>query len=289
MMWRITVNGITEIAYTPLFLGDLSCISAYKITRNVFMRIFFSMFLFSILSACGGSGSPVGTNDVLMGTWQSTCYSENGKYHIDTYIFNNANYFLDTAEYEDESCNTYSGQTDSFNGSYTVGLNVTSSDGENVTRLTMNQAAPSERTIKLVFRISGAELSMGEFMENRTPELAPEMSYIRQSDSRQLACTSEAVFGIKVSVLAASSRQHIGCGASVIIKDGNYYKKIDNPDVDNCNESYVFSGAQERIGTYDIIIQKAGFDDWHQDDLVVTPNSCHVNSTSINAFLNSSN
>ena len=270
------------------FNVGLTCTSALKITRNVFMRIIPLMLLVSLFTACGGSGSPVGSNNSLMGTWQSNCYPESGHYYVDTYIFNSANYFLDSAEYDDVNCNIYSGNTDSFNGSYTVGLNVTSSDGASVTRITMNQADPSERTIKLVFRISGTELSMGEFMEDRTPELTPEMSYIRQSDSRQVVCTSEAVFGIKVSVLSASSQQFIGCDASVIIKDGSYYKKIDNLAGSNCNESFVFSGAQERTGTYDIIVQKQGFDDWYQDDVVVTANSCHVNSTSINAFLNSS-
>lgn len=253
------------------------------------MRIILPILFFTLLSACGGSGSPIGSNDELMGTWQSNCYAKSGSYYVDTYIFNNANYFFDSAEYEDINCNTYSGTTNSFNGTYTAGLNVTSSDGASVTRLTMSQIDPTERTIKLVFRISATQLSMGEFMENRTPELIPEMSYTRQSDNRQLACTSEAVFGINISVLNASSRQFIGCDASVIIKDGSYYKKIDNLAGPNCSESFVFSGAQERTGTYDIIVQKQGFDDWYQDGLVVTANSCHVNSISIDAFLNSSN
>jgi hypothetical protein len=252
------------------------------------MRIIILILFFTLLSACGGSGSPIGSNNELMGTWKSNCYPKSGFYYVDTYIFNNANYFFDSAEYEDINCDTYSGTTNSFNGSYTAGLNVTASDGASVTRLTMSQIDPSERTIKLVFRISGTQLSMGEFLESRTPELIPEMSYTRQSDNRQLACTSEAVFGINISVLDASSRQYIGCDASVIIKGDSYYKKIDNLAGPNCNESFVFSGAQERTGTYDIIVQKQGFDDWHQDDVVVTANSCHVNSISIDAFLNSS-
>lgn len=259
------------------------------------MRLLFLLLLSSLLTACGGSGgSAVGSNDALLGTWQSNCYPESGYYYLDTYIFNNDSYLLDNVEYTDISCNTASGNTDSYNGTYTVGLNVTATDGAKVTRLTMEQVNPEDSnslplSLKLVFRITGPELSMGRFEDTRTPELTPEIMYTKQSDERQLSCTDQLVFAINISVLDSATREYTGCGASVIIKDGDYYKTIDNPDVAGCRDEFIFAGALERKGRYDIIVQKDGFEDWYQDDVVVTANRCHVNSVSIDAFVQSDN
>lgn len=259
------------------------------------MRLFPLLFLFSLLTACGGSGgSAVGSNGALLGTWQSNCYPDSGYYYIDTYIFNNDSYLLNNVEYTDINCNTASGDTDSYNGTYTVGLNVTATDGAKVTRITMEQINPEDSnslplTLKLVFRITGVELSMGQFEEKRTPELIPEIMYTKQSDDRQLSCVEQVVFGINISVLDSATREYNGCGASVIIKDSDFYKKIDNPDVAGCRNDFIFAAAPERKGRYDIIVQKDGFKDWYQDDVIVTANQCHVNSVSIDALVESAN
>lgn len=255
------------------------------------MKYIFPLIILITLSACGGSdGSAVGSNNTLMGTWQSNCYAADGLFYEDKYIFNNDLYLLDSITYSDSDCNIQTGQTASYDGSYKIGLNVTASDGVQVTRIFMEQvdtedSGSSIENIKAVFRIAGDSLSMGMFYEGIPPELNTNISYVKQSNDRQLACTQEAVYGINIRVVDSNTEQAFACDASVIITGDDYYQKLNNPQDQNCDEEWIFAGALERKGRYSIIVQKPGFKDWYQNNLVVTANRCHVNAVEITAAL----
>jgi|GEM_PF-521277 len=255
------------------------------------MKYFSPLIILATLSACGGSdGSAVGSNNTLMGTWQSNCYAADGLFYEDQYIFNNDTYLLDSITYSDSNCNIQTGVTASYDGSYQIGLNVTASDGVQVTRISMEQVELEDtesrtENIKAVFRVTGDSLSMGMFYEGIPPELNTNISYVKQSNERQLACTQEAVYGINIRVVDNNTEQPSACGASVIITSDDYYQKLNNPQDQNCDDEQIFSGALERKGRYNIIVQKPSFKDWYQNNVVVTANRCHVNGVEITAVL----
>lgn len=254
------------------------------------MRIILMLSMTAVLVACGGSGSSVGSNADLIGTWQSNCYAESSYYLQDIYTFRNGDYLLDNIQYEDSDCNHPTGNVDAYTGTYQPGLNVTAGDGAAVTRISMeqiNSLEPSETPykIKAVFRITGDTLSIGPYIEGRTPELLPNIVYTRQADRSERTCSQQIASGIEVSVFEHGTQHSIACGVTVIIKADDYYLKLEQLDDETCNDSLVFLGADERTGRYDIIVQKEGFQDWYQDDVVVTANVCHVNTISINAYL----
>ncbi len=101
----------------------------------------------------------------------------------------------------------------------------------------------------------------------------------------QIICTSEYVPAIKVEVFDAETGYPAACGAVVTLRDGNFEERISNREGPDCDERFVFSGAGERPGVYDIQVVKDGYLAWYKYDVVVSENLCHVNTITVQAYL----
>ena len=105
------------------------------------------------------------------------------------------------------------------------------------------------------------------------------------SDGDIIACTEEFVPGIRVNVFDKETGFPSACGAKLIIyyEDGTVEEMINYTN--DCEEDFTFAGAYENEGVYDIKITKEGYMDWNQLDVQVTANLCHVNTITLQAYI----
>jgi hypothetical protein len=98
-------------------------------------------------------------------------------------------------------------------------------------------------------------------------------------------CTAEWVPALRIDVYDKEAGVPNACGATITIQDGDFVEELSNKNGDNCKEGFTFSMAGERKGKYDITVIKEGYIDWVQYDTVVTSNLCHVNTITVQAYL----
>lgn len=104
-------------------------------------------------------------------------------------------------------------------------------------------------------------------------------------DGDVIACTEEFVPALRVDVFDKETGFPNGCGVTVTVQDGDFIEELSNETGNNCEEDFIFSVAGEREGKYDITVIKEGYVDWIQYDTVVTSNICHVNTISVQVYM----
>lgn len=97
-----------------------------------------------------------------------------------------------------------------------------------------------------------------------------------------IVCTTEARFGVNLSVKDAVTGQLIPEGVRGALRDGSY---IDSLQVFTDIEGRIFSlaGAVERPGTYRVDLAAPGYQPWMRSDVRVVAGRCHVEPVSIQA------
>lgn len=97
-----------------------------------------------------------------------------------------------------------------------------------------------------------------------------------------IICTTEARFGVNLSVKDATTGQLIPEGVRGVLKDGSY---LDTLQVFTDIEGRIFSlaGAVERPGTYRIDLTAPGYQPWTRSDVRVPEGRCHVEPVSLQA------
>ncbi|MBL4765623.1 MAG: hypothetical protein JKX67_10165 [Colwellia sp.] len=105
-------------------------------------------------------------------------------------------------------------------------------------------------------------------------------------DGDVVVCTAEFVPALRVDVFDKETGFSNACGVTITIHDGDFIEELSNKTGDNCKEDFTFSMAGEREGKYDITVIKEDYIDWVQYDTVVTSNICHVNTITVQAYLN---
>jgi len=97
-----------------------------------------------------------------------------------------------------------------------------------------------------------------------------------------IVCTTEARFGVNLSVKDAVTGQLIPSGVRGSLKDGSY---LDSLQVFTDIEGRIFSlaGAVERPGTYRVDLVAPGYQPWTRSDVRVLAGRCHVEPVSIQA------
>jgi hypothetical protein len=90
-----------------------------------------------------------------------------------------------------------------------------------------------------------------------------------------IICTTEARFGVNLSVKDAVTGQLIPAGVRGSLKDGSY---LDSLQVFTDIEGRIFSlaGAVERPGTYRVDLVAPGYQPWTRSDVRVEEGRCHV-------------
>lgn len=108
-------------------------------------------------------------------------------------------------------------------------------------------------------------------------------------DGDVVICTPVIIPALKIEVLDKDTGLANACGATVIVQDGDFIEELSNVAGDDCNEGFTFTAADERPGQYDITVSKDGYTDWNQYDVVVSSNVCHVNTITVQAYLEKQN
>ena len=73
-------------------------------------------------------------------------------------------------------------------------------------------------------------------------------------------CVAVGVSGLHVSVLDARTRSAPQATPALVVTDGLYRERYDAPNVPGSPNRFI--AALERPGTYDILVQVAGYRDW---------------------------
>lgn len=101
-----------------------------------------------------------------------------------------------------------------------------------------------------------------------------------------LVCTAEFVYGLNISLFDSVSGEPLSiCDVNYSITEGEYLDESDPNDFDRCDVITSILGAGERTGVYDIEIEKAGFEPWTTEGVIVNGDECHVTTVKLEAFL----
>ena len=94
-----------------------------------------------------------------------------------------------------------------------------------------------------------------------------------------IACTTQAVAGINVTVVDDATGADLADGATLVLSDGAWTESI--------TEAFggILSGAFEREGTYRVEVTREGYGAWSRTGVVVDADECHVIPVSIEARL----
>lgn len=95
-----------------------------------------------------------------------------------------------------------------------------------------------------------------------------------------LICTDEARPAIMVDIRDSTSGAFLGAGARAIVQDGSY---ADTASADLTGFPYLL--AFERPGTYNVTVEKTGYQPWMRSDVRVSRGHCHVETVSLVALL----
>lgn len=96
-------------------------------------------------------------------------------------------------------------------------------------------------------------------------------------ESPEEPCAPVLLHAIWVSVVDGETMTRVNT-ANGFVRDGDY---IDSLRVRNG----VAWAAEERAGTYEIVVRKDGYMEWSQDGVVVTRDRCHVQTVRLDIVL----
>lgn len=151
--------------------------------------------LLFIMLLCVGCGNDDDQSvlDRLEGNWISSCYeltdADDGSfitYTIDEYSFSKGSYTLQGIGYNDSECTLPSGAIDDYFGEYEIKEDLISSDGRNVTHISVTQDSPGwpeeiePVSFEAVFFVNGDEMILGDYNNGVTPELNTTVIYTRE-------------------------------------------------------------------------------------------------------------
>lgn len=144
-----------------------------------------------VLIVCACSSSSEDNTNPLAGTWLSNCHARNDSngvfiaYSIISIIITDNMSSTTTTEYTDSSCTISNGTTFTLDENYTLGEQVTTTDGVEAQRITFKSeyilfAQPIIASREMVYRITGVELYFGDYTNDTTPSLDYAVTYIKQ-------------------------------------------------------------------------------------------------------------
>lgn len=87
-------------------------------------------------------------------------------------------------------------------------------------------------------------------------------------------CTQEAKAGLNITVKDAVSNENLSTGVTVIAQHGEYTETLEA--FTGNDQSTVFIGAWERVGTYVVTVTKEGYQTYTSPPIQVTADICHV-------------
>lgn len=94
-------------------------------------------------------------------------------------------------------------------------------------------------------------------------------------NSEDVACTTEVLSGLNISIVDSSTQNAAACGVTVTATDGDFSESADNTDV-GCDDSAFISMLDERPGFYTLTFEKSGYQTYQIDDVGIGQDLCHV-------------
>lgn len=105
-------------------------------------------------------------------------------------------------------------------------------------------------------------------------------------EGEAIFCTEEMVPSLRVEVFDKETGFPNACGSTLwVIRSGGDFTQITNEAGDNCLNTFTFEAAFEEEGIFDLYITKEGYMDWHHYAVNVSSNVCHVNTVTLQAYL----
>lgn len=95
-----------------------------------------------------------------------------------------------------------------------------------------------------------------------------------------IACTSQFVFGLTVTVRDQSSTLPKAEDATLTLREGAYVEVVTDSW-----DGTTLKGAGERSGTYAVTVEHPGYEAWTRAGVEITEDECHVIPVSITADL----
>jgi len=93
----------------------------------------------------------------------------------------------------------------------------------------------------------------------------------QKDDDGQIACTTEFVYGLSITVTDGITGNFVVNNISVTASDGGYFEELMSIE-----QFENFFGAGERPGTYIIQIVAEGYEEFTSEPIQVGANECHV-------------
>jgi len=139
----------------------------------------------------GCSSSSDSASNLLIGTWLSSCHERTDSkgafiaYATILLVISGDTSVSNITEYTDINCTIPNGNTFTLNQSYTLGEQVTTTDGLTAQRITLTSdfdffGNPINITIENIYRVTGVELYFGDYISGITPPLDYAVTYTKQ-------------------------------------------------------------------------------------------------------------
>lgn len=100
-----------------------------------------------------------------------------------------------------------------------------------------------------------------------------------------VVCTTEAVPAIVVEVRSAKTGAPEAAHARAIVSDGSFTDTLRAAGYTSEEEALTLAGAYERPGTYDVRVEKSGFETWTRRGVEAEEGVCHVKTQRLEANL----
>ncbi|WP_146074218.1 carboxypeptidase-like regulatory domain-containing protein [Pokkaliibacter plantistimulans] len=104
------------------------------------------------------------------------------------------------------------------------------------------------------------------------PVASPVMSVATKADM----CTDVWQPALEIIVLDANTAAPVSCGATIEVRDQDYYEEVKSLDQYDCNQRFPLQAAYEREGTYRVTVEQRGYQPWSSPPVEVRRGSCHV-------------
>ena len=95
------------------------------------------------------------------------------------------------------------------------------------------------------------------------------------------ACTLNIEPGITVRALEAGTGKNVTDGAQGTVVEGTFADSLRPAQVDEAGRVLLLSAVDERAGTYDVFVERSGYQAVSQSGVRVTEDDCHVNTVAL--------
>src|SRR4051812_30670402 len=102
-----------------------------------------------------------------------------------------------------------------------------------------------------------------------------------------VVCTADVRAGISIRVFDAVTGNPAACGARATVTAPGFSETEQPIGGTACRDDFGIGAVYERPGTYSVVVSKAGYQDFHADNIVVgkTADGCHVITVAVDARL----